>query len=115
MIVSLRGRLQAVSPRKLLTAAGIVLAGLVVSFAALTHEGGPAAFFNLEPTLSAAAQAAGFDGPEAELIAARGTTREFVTQKDPWKESNFWSNWYYTVPTVILGLIGAALAIFTAM
>jgi K(+)-stimulated pyrophosphate-energized sodium pump len=134
MIVSLRGRPHSVSPVKLISAALMVLAGLVVSVAAMTHEGGPAAFFNLEPAVDAVAQKLGMSSPaetvwtaseEAELelafeeelgFAGMRTPRDGIVNRGDaaWKVSGFWSNWYYAIITVLLGFAAAALALFTA-
>ncbi|MBX3458453.1 MAG: sodium-translocating pyrophosphatase [Planctomycetes bacterium] len=115
MIVSLRGRMHSVSPVKLFSALAMIAAGLVLCGAAMLHDGGPSAFFNLEPALDGMAQSIGFSGAEHEIIAARGGPRDFVRQEKAWTESHFWSNWYYTVPTIILGLIAAVMALLTAM
>ncbi|MBZ0137140.1 MAG: sodium-translocating pyrophosphatase [Planctomycetes bacterium] len=118
MIVSMRGRAHSVSPRKLLTAFAFVLAGLIFSFAALTHEGGPAAFFNIEPAVDAIAGTLGFDSAdESVLVAAKGEPRSWLKDKDEWTPDHvFGSAWNitYGLLTVLLGVIGAGAALFTA-
>jgi K(+)-stimulated pyrophosphate-energized sodium pump len=119
MIVSLRGRTHSVSPVKLLTAFSLVLAGLVLSFAAMTHEGGPSAFFNLEPAMDSVAGAFGIETSETVLVAE---TREGIvnTGDDVWKgkadktKTSFWNNWYYALIAVILGLGASFIALITA-
>ncbi|MCG3182785.1 MAG: putative K(+)-stimulated pyrophosphate-energized sodium pump [Planctomycetes bacterium] len=120
MIVSLRGRPFSVSPRRLLTAATFVVAGLVLSFAAMSYDGGPAAFFNLGPALDSVAQAAGFETAESPVLVA-STPRDGIvnTGSDVWKgksegKTTFWQNWYYALGILVLGLVGAGAALFTA-
>lgn len=116
MIVSLRGRMHRVSPIKLFSAAFMVLAGFVLCAAALSHEGGPAAFFDLQPVVDRAAVALGFQDASEGLIAA-DTPREWVVQKDAWKPGHFWSqgsNIGYGIAAILLGLLASAVALFTA-
>jgi K(+)-stimulated pyrophosphate-energized sodium pump len=115
MIVSLRGRNVSVSPRKLITAFAIVLAGLFLSFAALTHKGGPAEFFNLTPVADSVASAFGFES-EPELVAqrtARSWVRSDVVVNN---DQHFWkgSNIAFGLVSVLLGLAAAAAALVTA-
>lgn len=116
MIVSLRGRTHSVSTRKLLTAFMIVLAGLIFSFAALTHEGGPAAFFNLGPAVDSVAAAFGYDTSETLLVAATPRDGLVNTGGDAWdaSKSSFWNNWYYALLAVGLGLGASFIALITA-
>ncbi len=116
MIVSLRGRMHRVSPVKLFSAAFMVLAGFVVCTLALTHEGGPAAFFDLQPVVERVAGALGFENEAQGLIADR-TPRDWVVEKDKWKEGHFWSqgsNIGYGIAAILLGLIASAVALVTA-
>ena len=120
MIVSLRGRTHSVSPRKLLTAFAFVMAGLIFSFAALTHEGGLAAFFNLEPAVESIASSLGFESAdESVLVAAKGEPRGWLKDDKPWTASHMFDfdnpwNFIYGLLTLFLGLVGAAAALFTA-
>ena len=124
MIVYLRGRRMAVSPRRLMTAAFFVLAGLVLSISALAHDGGPAAFFNLEAPVQYAGQALGLAEANEGQVAA-GTPRDWVVNKgkDAWsqgtpnKEGHFWSgggNIGYGIAAIVLGLLASAVALVTA-
>jgi len=100
-----------------MTAAGFVLAGLLLSIAALTHEGGPAAFFNLEPAVNQIAQAVGLQDSNEGLVAAR-TPRSWVVDKDAWKDGHVWSsgaNIGYGIASILLGLLASAVALLTAM
>ncbi|MBK9975127.1 MAG: sodium-translocating pyrophosphatase [Planctomycetes bacterium] len=117
MIVSIRGRRMAVSPARLMTAACLILAGLFLSVGALTHQGGPAAFFNLEPALNHVAQAVGLQDAGDGLVAA-GTARDWVKDKESWKEGHFWSsgaNTGYGIASIVLGLLASAVALFMAL
>ncbi|MCA8914900.1 MAG: sodium-translocating pyrophosphatase [Planctomycetes bacterium] len=119
MIVSLRGRTHSVSPRKLLTAAGFVLAGLLLAVTAMTHDGGPAAFFNLGPALDHVAHAVGLETSATPVQIATARDGIVNTGDEVWKgttkgETTFWQNWYYGVFAVLLGLIGSAAALVTA-
>ena len=116
MIVQLRGRRVSVSTRRLFTAAFLVLAGLVLCAGAFTHQGGPAAFFNLEPALAKVAQAVGIQDANEGLVAA-GTPRGWVVDKERWTEGHFWSkgsNIVYGVLAIVLGLLASAVALITA-
>jgi K(+)-stimulated pyrophosphate-energized sodium pump len=119
MIVMIRGRRVAVSPAKLLTAGTMVLAGLILSVAALTHSGGPAEFFNLTPTIEKAAAWAGYETTQPEQVAQGwAQPREWMVAGEArqWDGSkpSFWGNWYFGIITVLLGLAAAGLALFTA-
>ncbi|MCB9893583.1 MAG: sodium-translocating pyrophosphatase [Planctomycetes bacterium] len=119
MIVSLRGRSQSVSPRKLLTAVGFILAGVLLAFTAITHDGGPAAFFNLAPVLDGVAQSVGLETSETPVQIATARDGIINTGDKVWEgttkgDTTFWQNWYYGVFAVLLGLIGSAAALITA-
>ncbi|MCB9934457.1 MAG: sodium-translocating pyrophosphatase [Planctomycetes bacterium] len=116
MIVSLRGRTVAVSPAKLLTSFAIMLAGLLLSFAALTHDGGPAEFFRFNGVVETVAQAAGFETGDEVLIAA-AKPHDWVRDKDAWKPGSMWGggwNAVYGIVTILLGFAAAGLALVTA-
>jgi len=122
MIVLLRGRRVAVSPARLVTAACFVLAGLFLIAGALTHDGGPAAFFNLEPTLDSFAKAVGLQDSHDGLVAA-GAARPWVVLAEKWDAGrggtggHFWDgagNILFGLAAVILGLLASALALLTA-
>jgi len=123
MIVSIRGRRVAVSPAKLFSAGTFVIAGLILSVVALTHSGGPAAFFNFEPAIEKAAAWVGIESAQPEQVAA---TRDWVKAGEarqwegvdaslqPTDKAGFWANWYFGLLTVLIGGIAAAVALFTA-
>ncbi|MCC6464020.1 MAG: sodium-translocating pyrophosphatase [Planctomycetes bacterium] len=145
MIVSLRGKRVAVSSRRLALAAAMVLMGLGVTFAALTHEGGPAGFFDMKRTTHKLAVAVGLESDtpvllaEAEKEGPRRARGPFRQGDDPgekhWHDelkrttenkdgkvvvsnvegAGAWSSWYYFAPTILLGLIAAAAALVVAL
>jgi K(+)-stimulated pyrophosphate-energized sodium pump len=116
MIVSLRGRTVSVSPAKLLTSFAIMLSGVLLTFAALTHSGGPAEFFRLGGVVETVAEAAGFDtGNEVQVAAAKA--RGWVKDDKAWTPGSMWgSGWniFYGIVTIVLGFAAAGLALFTA-
>jgi K(+)-stimulated pyrophosphate-energized sodium pump len=100
-------------------AAFFVLAGLVLSVSALTHEGGPAEFFHLQPALEKAARSLGVADPAGDLVAQLDirTPRQWVVDKDKWPEGHFWSrgsNIVYGILAIVLGLLASAVALITA-
>ncbi|MCZ7604506.1 MAG: sodium-translocating pyrophosphatase [Planctomycetota bacterium] len=116
MIVSLRGRNFSVSPAKLLTSFAILLSGLLLTFAALTHSGGPAEFFRLDGVVETVARAVGFDtGSEVQIAASKA--RGWVKDDKAWTQGHMWSggwNATYGVISIVLGFAAAALALLTA-
>lgn len=117
MIVSLRGRPFSVSPMKLLTSLSIVLAGVLFSFAALTHAGGPAEFFRLDGVVDSMAQAIGFESGEHDVMIAASKPRGWLKDSSAWTQGSMWSsgwNAFYGLITIMLGLAGAGLALVTA-
>ncbi|MCQ3948895.1 MAG: hypothetical protein DPW14_03610 [Planctomycetes bacterium] len=140
MQVKIKGRQRQVSPGRLMLAAGLVCAGLMVAMLALTHDGGPREFFNLTPAVEKTAAALGF-GPKEEQVAAdekegKRRARDWVVAKEAWEgfkadydfkdgkltknvekshpKSSMWSSWYYTIPSVLLALLASVAALFMA-
>ncbi|MEZ5991281.1 MAG: sodium-translocating pyrophosphatase [Planctomycetota bacterium] len=117
MIVSLRGRPFSVSPVKLLTSFSFMLAGVLLCFAALTHDGGPAEFFRLGGIVDTAASAIGYESGNDGVLIAASKARSWVQDDKAWEQGSMWgSGWNatYGILTIVLGLAGAGLALATA-
>ena len=117
MIVSLRGRMHSVSPVKLLTASCLLMAGTLLCFAALSHEGGPAGFFNLDPVIESVGQHLGLLEPEQVAQTTGARARSWVKDDKAWTQASIWgSTWnvVYGLLTILLGLAGAVIALITA-
>lgn len=117
MIVSLRGKPFSVSPVKLLTSLSFVLAGVILCFAAMTHEGGPAEFFRLGGIVDSAASMVGYDSGDEGVLIAASKPRSWVQDDKAWVQGSMWgSGWNatYGILTIVLGLLGAGLALATA-
>ena len=131
MQVVIKGKKHNVSPRRLFVAATLVSLGLFVALMALTNPKGPEEFFKLEGfknTSLNVAEAVGIDTGREYQVAADAkpeirVNRDFMNGEfkgdfNTGKDAGFWNSgagWTaLNIITIILSLLTAAFAIFTA-
>ncbi|MBK8207103.1 MAG: sodium-translocating pyrophosphatase [Planctomycetes bacterium] len=105
------------SPVKLVTASCLLMAGTLLCFAALSHQGGPAGFFNLDPVIESVGQSLGLLEPDQVAQVTGAKARSWVKDEKAWTQASLWgSTWniVYGLLTIVLGLAGAAIALITA-